>query len=56
MAYDPLDAKRHLDWLVSELAKAERAGEKVHIVTHVPPGARDLTFTWSREYNRIINR
>ncbi|CAB3237984.1 unnamed protein product [Arctia plantaginis] len=56
LAYDPLDAKRHLDWLVSELSKAERAGEKVHIITHVPPGARDLTFTWSREYNRIVNR
>ncbi|XP_026755507.2 sphingomyelin phosphodiesterase 1-like [Galleria mellonella] len=56
IVYDPLDAKKHLDWLVEELQKAEQAGEKVHILTHIPPGVHDLTYTWTREYNRIINR
>ncbi|XP_026322395.1 sphingomyelin phosphodiesterase 1-like [Hyposmocoma kahamanoa] len=54
--YDPLEAKRHLDWLVEELYKAEQAGEKVHILTHIPPGVTDLTHTWTREYNKIVNR
>ncbi|XP_063360302.1 sphingomyelin phosphodiesterase A-like [Cydia amplana] len=56
LVYDPLDAKKHLDWLVDELHKAELAGEKVHILTHIPPGVSDLTHTWTREYNRIVNR
>lgn len=56
VVYDPLDAKKHLDWLVEELHEAELAGEKVHIVTHIPSGMSDLTLTWTREYNRIINR
>ncbi|KAH9635682.1 hypothetical protein HF086_003406 [Spodoptera exigua] len=38
LVYDPLDAKRHLDWLVEELYKAEKAGEKVHILAHIPAG------------------
>lgn len=56
LVYDPLDAKKHLDWLVAELYSAELAGENVHILTHIPPGVADLTYTWTREYNRIINR
>ncbi|KAF9414098.1 hypothetical protein HW555_007857 [Spodoptera exigua] len=56
LVYDPLDAKRHLDWLVEELYKAEKAGEKVHILAHIPAGVSDLTLTWTREYNRIVNR
>ncbi|XP_038220094.1 sphingomyelin phosphodiesterase-like [Zerene cesonia] len=56
LVFDPMDAKRHLDWLVSELYKAEQNGEKVHILSHIPPGVHDLTYTWTREYNRIINR
>ncbi|CAK1598823.1 unnamed protein product [Parnassius mnemosyne] len=56
LVYDPLEPKRHLDWLVQELYKAESAGEKVHILTHIPPGVHDLAYVWTREYNRIVNR
>lgn len=56
LAYDPLDMKRHLDWLIDELYKAEQAGEKVHILGHIPPGVNDFTKIWTTEYNRIINR
>ncbi|KAJ8733254.1 hypothetical protein PYW08_001552 [Mythimna loreyi] len=56
LVYDPLDAKRHLEWLIQELYKAEQAGDKVHILAHIPPGVSDLTHTWTREYNRIVNR
>ncbi|XP_039749910.1 sphingomyelin phosphodiesterase 1-like [Pararge aegeria] len=56
LVYDPSDAKKHLDWLVEQLHEAELAGEKVHILAHIPPGVDDLTHTWTREYNRIVNR
>ncbi|XP_059046118.1 sphingomyelin phosphodiesterase-like isoform X2 [Achroia grisella] len=56
LACDPADSKKHLDWLVDELHKAELAGEKVHILTHLPAGVNDLIYTWTREYNKIINR
>ncbi|CAK1546018.1 unnamed protein product [Leptosia nina] len=56
LVFDPTDAKNHLDWLIRELYKAEQAGEKVHILSHIPPGVHDLTYTWTREYNRIVNR
>lgn len=56
VVFDPLDAKNHLDWLISELYKAEQAGEKVHILTHIPPGVHDLVNPWTREYNKIVNR
>ncbi|XP_049870349.1 sphingomyelin phosphodiesterase-like [Pectinophora gossypiella] len=56
LVYDPTDAKKHLDWLVEELYSAEQAGDKVHILAHIPPGVSDLTAQWTREYNRIVNR
>ncbi|CAG9134653.1 unnamed protein product [Plutella xylostella] len=56
LVYDPLDAKAQLDWLVSSLLSAERDGERVHILAHIPPGVSDLTSVWTREYNRIVNR
>ncbi|XP_064071471.1 sphingomyelin phosphodiesterase 1-like isoform X2 [Vanessa tameamea] len=56
LVYDPLDSKRHLEWLVRELHKAELAGESVHILAHIPPGVQDLIYTWTREYNRVVTR
>ncbi|XP_050343287.1 sphingomyelin phosphodiesterase 1-like [Nymphalis io] len=56
LVYDPLDSKRHLEWLVHELHKAELAGESVHILAHIPPGVHDLIYTWTREYNRVVTR
>ena len=35
---DPLG---ELKWLIDELFKAEAAGEKVHILGHIPPGITD---------------
>lgn len=56
LVYDPLEMKRQLEWLVQELQRAELAGEKVHILSHIPPGVHDLAHVWTREYNRIVNR
>ncbi|XP_023936215.2 sphingomyelin phosphodiesterase 1-like [Bicyclus anynana] len=54
--YDPVNPKRHLEWLVEELHNAELSGEKVHILSHIPPGDQDLIYVWTREYDRIVER
>ena len=45
-----------LAWLAEELAAAELAGDRVHILSHVPPGLADCLGAWGREYARIVNR
>merc|ERR1719347_314338 len=45
-----------LEWLVSELTQAESAGEKVHILCHVPSGGADCLGSWGREFGKIISR
>lgn len=50
---DPAD---ELTWLINELQVSELAGEKVHLIGHIPPGSNDCLQVWSRNYYRIINR
>ncbi|KAK7063315.1 Sphingomyelin phosphodiesterase [Halocaridina rubra] len=50
------DVAFELQWLESELGKAEDAGELVHLLGHVPAGLIETERTWSREYNRIVQR
>ena len=45
-----------LVWLIEQLLAAEAAGEKVHILSHVPPGNAECLGAWGREYSRIISR
>lgn len=45
-----------LNWLVQTLLAAEEAGEKVHILAHIPPGVSDTLNSCSREYRKIIDR
>ncbi|KAI8119618.1 Sphingomyelin phosphodiesterase [Lucilia cuprina] len=45
-----------LDWLQKTLLAAEKAGEYVHILAHIPSGESDCWTVWAREYNRIIER
>ncbi|XP_073820492.1 sphingomyelin phosphodiesterase 1-like [Musca autumnalis] len=49
-------AQPQLDWLHDTLLAAEKAGEKVHILAHIPSGSSDCWSVWAREYNRIIER
>ena len=35
----PRDPTSQLVWLYQELRRAERSEEKVHIITHIPPGS-----------------
>ncbi|XP_046635576.1 sphingomyelin phosphodiesterase-like [Daphnia pulicaria] len=50
------DPASSLLWLNKVLEDAERAGEKVHILSHIPPGNGDCWTIFSREFSKIINR
>lgn len=54
--YDPVDPGNQLQWLVSELSQAEKAGQVVHIVGHAPITSDACTQTWAHNYFAIINR
>ncbi|GAB6026449.1 hypothetical protein CHUAL_012647 [Chamberlinius hualienensis] len=56
MLLDSKDPAGELDWLVAELEQAERNGEKVHIIGHIPPGSVDCLYVWSENFNNIISR
>lgn len=43
-------------WLHDVLLAAERAGEKVHILAHIPNGDEDYHKPCSREFQRIVDR
>jgi sphingomyelin phosphodiesterase len=54
--YNPIDQDGQLQWLADTLLEAEAAGEKVHILGHIPSGNSDCLRTWSREFHKIIDR
>lgn len=45
-----------LQWFMDELFMAEQNQEKVHILSHVPPGVEECLLGWGREFSRIIER
>ncbi|KAI1745952.1 V-type ATPase [Xylaria scruposa] len=55
---DPMeeDPSGQLAWLVSELDAAEKAGERVYIMGHMAPGARDAFHDASNYFDQIVNR
>jgi hypothetical protein len=54
--YDPKDQEDQLKWLAETLLKAEKNGEKVHVLSHMPSGYESCLKTWSREFHKIIDR
>lgn len=54
--YDPKDQEDQLKWLAETLLKAEKNGEKVHILSHMPSGFDSCLKAWSREFHKIIDR
>ncbi|KAH6927920.1 hypothetical protein HPB50_009963 [Hyalomma asiaticum] len=50
------DPGNQLHWLVGELLDAERVGDKVHLIGHIPPGLPDCLDTWSAMFHRIVER
>ncbi|XP_026274503.1 sphingomyelin phosphodiesterase [Frankliniella occidentalis] len=54
--HNPVDPSGQLAWLVDVLLEAEEAGEKVHILSHIPAGSEDCLESWSREFAKIVDR
>lgn len=51
-----VDPSGQLHWLMTELDAAEKAGENVYIIGHIPPGDVDTMMDSSSYVNQILNR
>ncbi|RWS02046.1 sphingomyelin phosphodiesterase-like protein 2, partial [Dinothrombium tinctorium] len=54
--YKTIDPGDQLNFLATELLNAEKSGDKVHIIGHVPPDHRECTQPWLLNFIRIIQR
>ncbi|XP_004534319.1 sphingomyelin phosphodiesterase [Ceratitis capitata] len=54
--YDGTNKIPQLQWLHDTLLAAEKAGEYVHILTHIPTGDSTCWSVWAREFNRLVER
>lgn len=54
--FEVKSVQRQFQWLHDVLLDAEKAGEKVHILAHVPNGDEDYHQPCSREFRRIVDR
>lgn len=50
------DPDGSLTWLVQQLWEAEKTGQSIYILAHIPPGDEECLESWSRNYYRIIIR
>jgi len=50
------DPDQTMSWFLDQMIQAERAGDKVHIVAHIPGGGGEALEGWSINYYNIINR
>ena len=50
-----VDPDGTMSWFVQQLDAAEKAGDKVWIIGHIPNGI-DTRAAWSRNFYTIINR
>ncbi|GLV41289.1 uncharacterized protein CBL_04813 [Carabus blaptoides fortunei] len=56
LLHDDKALQEQLQWLSDTLYEAEKSGEQVHILSHVPTGDNTCLTKWSHEYYRIIQR
>lgn len=56
LIYDDTDPYDQLKWLVDVLTEAEKNGEHVHILSHVPPGSIECIKNWNKNYIKIVER
>ncbi|XP_044758085.1 sphingomyelin phosphodiesterase-like [Coccinella septempunctata] len=54
--YDDVDPYEQLKWLVEILLEAEKNNEKVHLLSHIPPGEIRCHRQWQYNFNRIVQR
>ncbi|CAG7722469.1 unnamed protein product [Allacma fusca] len=55
-AFEDEDPFGQLQWLSDVLGKAEKLGQKVHILGHIPPSLSECWHVWSKNYYNIITR
>uniref|UniRef100_A0A1I7X6J4 Sphingomyelin phosphodiesterase n=1 Tax=Heterorhabditis bacteriophora TaxID=37862 RepID=A0A1I7X6J4_HETBA len=53
---DQVDPDATLQWLIDELMDSEQKGDKVHIISHIPPGDNYCLKGWSHNFFEIIKR
>ncbi|CAI4227042.1 unnamed protein product [Auanema sp. JU1783] len=53
---DQTDPDSTLEWLIEQLQDSESKGEKVHIISHIPPGDDYCLKGWSWNFFEIIRR
>ncbi|UNI16667.1 Sphingomyelin phosphodiesterase [Purpureocillium takamizusanense] len=53
---DVKDPNLQIEWLVKELEDAERAGENVYIIGHLPIGFKDALQDWSNYLDQVFKR
>ncbi|KAK9693930.1 Calcineurin-like phosphoesterase [Popillia japonica] len=53
---DNVDPYGQLQWMTDVLYEAEKNGEAVHILSHVPSNGRDVEKVWSHQFRRIVDR
>ncbi|CAG7726515.1 unnamed protein product [Allacma fusca] len=53
---DGKDPGGQLQWLADQLQEAEDAGQRVHILGHIPPNFEACLNVWSRNFYEIITR
>lgn len=56
ISYEVKSIQKQFQWLHDVLLAAETAGEKVHILAHIPNGDEDYHQPCSREFRRIVDR
>ncbi|XP_022919311.2 sphingomyelin phosphodiesterase-like [Onthophagus taurus] len=56
LVHNDYDQYSQLKWLVETLTEAEKKGEFVHILSHIPPGGIECWKIWLKNFNRIIRR
>lgn len=56
LLFEVKSIQKQFQWLHDTLLSAENAGDKVHILSHIPNGDEDYHQPCSREYRRIIDR
>ncbi|RWS30119.1 sphingomyelin phosphodiesterase-like protein 2 [Leptotrombidium deliense] len=54
--YKSIDPGNQLKWLVEQLLNAENAGDRVHLIGHVPPDHKECTQPWLFNFVRIVQR
>jgi len=53
---DPTDPFMQFEWLESVLRRAEKEGENVFIISHIPPGDTNYMSECSKRYIAIVDR